>query len=130
MKKLIVTDKSLCMNCLTCEWVCSEAFYKVYDNEKTPCIRIAVKDDKSFDVKECNQCGECAKKCPEEAIKQNPAGVYMINKKLCTGCLSCVDACPKGIVAKVDDKPTPSKCIACGVCAKKCPMGILEISQD
>ena len=53
----------------------------------------------------------------------------MINKKKCNGCLTCVDACPKGIIAKVDDKPVPSKCIACGLCVDACPMGILKIKE-
>ncbi|RDY23329.1 4Fe-4S dicluster domain-containing protein [Romboutsia maritimum] len=129
MKKLVVTDRSQCQACLSCEIACSEAFYKMYNNFDTPCIRIDVKKDNSLNVKACNQCGVCAKKCPEGAIKQNAKGVYMINKKLCTGCLTCVDACPKGIIAKVEDKPTPSKCIACGICVDACPMGILEIQE-
>ncbi len=126
MKKLVVTDSSLCMSCLTCEMVCSEAFYKTYNS---PCIRIDVKKDNSPNVKVCNQCGVCAKKCPEQAIKQNAKGIYMIDKKACTGCLTCVEACPKGIIAKVEDKPNPTKCIACGICTKSCPMGILEIQE-
>ena len=53
----------------------------------------------------------------------------MINKKLCTGCMTCVDVCPKGIIAKVEEKPVPSKCIACGICVDACPMGIIEIKE-
>ncbi|MDB8800982.1 4Fe-4S binding protein [Romboutsia sp. 1001216sp1] len=128
MKKLVVTDRSLCQNCLACEMTCSNAFYKHY-GLNTPCIKIGLKKDDSLDVKACNQCGLCAKKCPQEAITQNSKGVYMINKKKCNGCLTCVDACPKGIIAKVDDKPVPSKCIACGLCVDACPMGILEIKE-
>ncbi|MBV7275216.1 4Fe-4S binding protein [Clostridiaceae bacterium UIB06] len=126
MKKLVVSDSSLCMNCLSCEIACSEAFYKTYGN---PCIKIDVKKDNSPNVKACNQCGLCAKKCPEGAIKQNAKGIYMIDKKACTGCLKCVEACPKGIIVKAEDKPNPSKCIACGICVKVCPMGILEIQE-
>lgn len=126
MKKLVVKDSSLCMNCLTCEMACSEAFYKTHGSS---CIKIDLKKDSSINVKVCNQCGLCAKKCPEEAIKQNANGIYMINKKLCTGCLTCVEACPKGIIVKAEDKPTPTKCIACGICVKACPMGILEIQE-
>lgn len=126
MKKLVVKDSSLCMSCLSCEMACSQAFYKTYGSS---CIKIDLKKDNSINVKACNQCGLCAKKCPEQAIKQAPNGVYMINKKACTGCLTCVEACPKGIIVKVEDKPNPSKCIACGICVKECPMGILEIQQ-
>jgi Fe-S-cluster-containing hydrogenase component 2 len=127
MKKLVVKDKSLCMSCLSCEVACSEAFYKTYGNS---CIKIDEGKDGFVDLKVCNQCGVCAKKCPEEAIKQNAKGIYMIDKKACTGCGTCVEACPKGIIVKVEDKPNPSKCMACGICVKACPMGVLEIQED
>ncbi|WML33175.1 4Fe-4S binding protein [Clostridium sp. OS1-26] len=126
MKKLVVTDSSLCMACLTCETDCSEAFYKTYGS---PCIKIDQKKDSSVNVKVCNQCGLCAMKCPEGAIKQNAKGIYMIDKKACTGCLKCVEVCPKDIVVKAEDKPNPTKCIACGICVKACPMGILEVQE-
>lgn len=128
MKKLVVTDRLQCKNCLSCEIACSQAFYKKYETN-TSCIGIDLKKDNSVNVKVCNQCGVCAKKCPEGAIKENAKGVYMINKKLCTGCLECVKSCPKGIIAAVESKPTPSKCIACGICVDSCPMGILEVQE-
>ena len=53
----------------------------------------------------------------------------MINKKLCTGCMTCVQVCPKGIIAKVEEKETPSKCIACGKCVDVCPEEILSIQE-
>lgn len=128
MKKLAVTDRSLCKNCLSCELACSQAFYKTY-GDSTTCIKIDTKKDNSILVKVCNQCGLCAKKCPTGAITQNAKGVYMINKKLCTGCLTCVDVCPKNVMAKVEERPVPSKCISCGICVDACPMGILEIQE-
>jgi Fe-S-cluster-containing hydrogenase component 2 len=128
MKKLVVTDRLSCKNCLSCEMACSEAFYKEY-GLNTSCIKTDLRKDESIDVKVCNQCGLCAKKCPSGAIKENAKGVYMINKKLCTGCLECVNACPKDIIANIDGKPTPSKCIACGICVKACPMEILAIQE-
>ncbi len=128
MKKLVVTDRTLCQDCLACEMSCSEAFYKSYGLH-TSCIEIDTKKDNSINVKVCNQCSLCAKKCPQEAITQNAKGVYMINKKKCDGCLTCVEACPKGVIATVEGKPTPSKCIACGICVKACPMDILAIQE-
>ncbi|CEH34162.1 putative ferredoxin-like protein YdhY [bioreactor metagenome] len=128
MKKLVVTDRSACQDCLSCEIACSQAFYKAYELN-TSCIKIGHKKDDSIDVKACNQCGLCARKCPQEAITQNAKGVYMINKKKCNGCLTCVEACPKGIIANVEGKPVPSKCIACGICVDACPMGILQVQE-
>lgn len=58
MKKLVVTDKSLCQACLSCELACSEAFYKT---KGFSCISIGVNKKDVLDVKACNQCGVCAK---------------------------------------------------------------------
>ena len=119
MKKLKVTDQSLCMNCLACEWACSTAFYKdrAYGHDLS-CIKVDVKDNGDLKTKVCVQCGKCAKNCEAGAISQNPKGVYMINKKLCTNCGKCVEVCPFGLIVKAEDKDSPSKCIACGICAK------------
>lgn len=69
------------------------------------------------------------KGCPEGAITQNPKGVYMINKKKCTGCGACAKACPFGLIVKTEGNPA-SKCIACGICAKACPMDVLEVVDE
>ena len=67
--------------------------------------------------------------CPNGAITQNPkTGVYMISKKLCTGCGKCAEACPFGLVIENENAPA-SKCIACGICVKACPMEVLEIVE-
>ena len=129
MKKLVVKDRTLCKDCLSCEVTCSQAFYKDYQ-ENSSCIKIGFKKYDSLDVKVCNQCGLCARKCPQEAIKQNANGVYMINKKLCNEFLTYVEACPKWIIAKVEEKEVPSKCIACGICVDLCPMDILTIQES
>ena len=89
-KKLVVKDRTKCQACLTCAVECSMAFYK---KEGLGCIDITTKKDGSINVQACNQCGVCAKKCPEQAISQNAKGVYVIDKKKCTGCLTCVEAC-------------------------------------
>ena len=86
MKKLKVKKGSTCMACLACVGACSEAFYKVFDPDKA-CLQIVEK--KAVRPIACPQCGKCAEACPEGAITQNPKGVYMINKKKCTGCGAC-----------------------------------------
>ena len=127
MKKLVVTDKTACKACLSCEIACSEAFYKVNDVTLS-CIQIV---DKAGVAKPnvCIQCGKCMKVCEAGAITQNPkTGVYMINKKLCTNCGKCVEACPMKVMVANENGPT-SKCIACGICVKACPMEVLEIVE-
>ena len=61
---------------------------------------------------------------------QNAKGVYTINKKLCVGCGKCKDACPFGVLVKVEEAPNASKCIACGICAKACPMDAIQMAVD
>ncbi len=128
MKKLVVTDKNGCMACLSCVQACSEAFYKVFDPAKS-CIQIVAGKDNEPQVKACIQCGKCMRTCKQDAIKQNPKGVYMIDKKKCTGCGECVEACPMQVMVKTPDVAVTSKCIACGICAKACPVGILEVQE-
>lgn len=128
MKKLVVTDKKGCMACLECVRVCSEAFYKVFDPDKS-CIQIVEGKDGNPKTNVCLQCGKCMRTCKQGAITQNAKGVYMINKKLCTGCGECVEVCPVKVMVKAPESPVTSKCIACGICAKACPVGILEIQE-
>ncbi len=128
MKKLVVTDKKGCMACLACVDACSTAFYKVFDPDRS-CIRIGVDKDGEPKPNTCIQCGKCARTCPNGAIKQNPKGVYMIDKKVCNGCGECVKVCPMQVMVKVEENPVTTKCIACGICAKACPAGILEIQE-
>ena len=129
MKKLKVTDKSLCMACLACEIACSEAFYKVYDPEKS-CIRVVIGKNGEPAPNTCIMCGKCARNCPEEAISQNKKGVWVVDKKKCTGCGKCVEVCPMHVMVKAPECETSSKCIACGICAKACPQGILEVVES
>ena len=128
MKKLVVTDKKACMACLACVDACSTAFYKEFDPAKS-CIQIVAGKDGEPKTNTCLQCGKCARTCKQGAIKQNAKGVYMIDKKLCTGCGECVEVCPMKVMVKVESSPVTTKCIACGICAKACPMGILEIQE-
>ncbi|MBN1816430.1 MAG: 4Fe-4S binding protein [Sedimentisphaerales bacterium] len=47
----------------------------------------------------------------------------------CTGCESCVDACPSEAISMVDGKAVvdPEKCVDCGVCVDECPVGAISM---
>ena len=128
MKRVNVLSQADCAACLQCEVSCSEAFYKTYDSELT-CIRITAKPDGSPKINFCIQCGKCAKACEQEAITQNAAGVYMINRKKCIGCGKCAEVCPMKVIVFKAGAEYASKCIACGICVRSCPMGVLEIKE-
>ncbi len=54
---------------------------------------------------------------------------YIIQKKKCTGCTTCVNICPKNAIAMIEDSEgfkhpviDQEKCINCGLCKKTCPV--------
>ena len=127
MKKL-VTDPSKCSGCGICENVCSKAFYKVEDREKSA-IRITANEGNGFSIAVCDQCGICKEMCQTMALKTAAAGVVQLNKKVCVGCLVCVGECLRDFMFYNDELPTPFKCVACGLCVKQCPNGVLSIVE-
>ena len=126
MKKLVKKKDVECMACLDCVRACSEAFFKVFDGDKS-CIQVIMKKGAAT-PSVCIQCGKCAKACEHEAITQNSKGVYLINKKQCVGCGACVEACPLKLMVLDTQNSVASKCIVCGKCVKACPMECLEIA--
>lgn len=129
MKKLKVTDKTLCKACLACEIACSEAFFKEF-NPDLSCIRIDAMENGDPKPVVCVQCGKCMRTCKNGAIKQNSKGTYIVDQKLCTKCGDCVAACPLHVMPMTKEPAKVTKCIACGICAKACPMGILEVVES
>jgi len=145
--KKLVADSAKCTGCGVCEEVCSKAYYKVADKEKSA-IRIikqvqrepgpsassdlgpdnavpANETDPCFIITVCDQCGVCKENCSIMALKTSENGVVRLDKKICTGCLVCVGECLRDYMRYHDDLPTPFKCVACGLCAKQCPAGAI-----
>lgn len=117
-------NNETCSGCKACELVCSLKNLKEINPSKallTVYGKFPVPGKYFVDI--CDQCGECAKACPREAIRLKK-GTYLIDRKKCDGCLDCVDACPVHLV-KVDENGRPYKCINCRQCAKICPRDAL-----
>ncbi|WDV44397.1 4Fe-4S binding protein [Clostridiaceae bacterium M8S5] len=130
MKKLII-NKDLCIGCHDCQEVCSKAFFKEKNLNKSS-IKVTEIVDGANKINHCNQCGTCIDICPVQAIYRDKNGIVRINKKKCVGCFMCVGYCPEAAMMQHDDYLEPFKCIACGLCTKKCPTGALsiEIAQE
>ena len=124
--KRLSADSAKCTGCGVCEEVCSNAYYKVKDREKSA-IRIDADGEGAFSISVCDQCGVCKDMCSIMALKTAGNGVVQLNKKICVGCLICVGECLRGYMRYHDDLPTPYKCVACGLCAKQCASGALAI---
>ena len=87
---------------------------------------------------QCMACLECVRACSEAFYKEfdpSKACLQIIERNgaakpmVCVQCGKCKDACPFGVLVKVEEAPNASKCIACGICAKACPMEILEVVE-
>jgi len=125
--KRLLADSAKCTGCGVCEEVCSKAYYKVEDREKSA-IRVSSDGQGCYTIAVCDQCGVCKDMCSVMALSTAENGVVRLNKKTCVGCLICVGECLRGYMRYHDGLPTPFKCVACGLCAKQCPSGALQLS--
>ena len=128
MKKLVV-DPAKCTGCGVCGEVCSNAWYKEKDKDKSA-ISVGEDGKGGYDVAVCDQCGVCKEMCSAMALATDKDGVVRLDKKICVGCLVCVGECLRDYMRYHDGLPTPFKCIACGLCAKQCAAGALEIRSS
>lgn len=127
IKYLKHTDEK-CVGCNTCVSVCSRLYFKEENPAKSSII-IQNTGKNQFHITVCDQeCRLCVDECPVQAISVSKAGVVVIDKKKCVGCLACVAVCPIGAMRYYPGQSAVFKCIACGACAKECPSNALEIA--
>jgi len=50
--------------------------------------------------------------------------MVVVNKEECTGCETCIEACPVEAIAMVDGKAAinQDECTECGICVGECPV--------
>jgi Fe-S-cluster-containing hydrogenase component 2 len=121
----IGVNNDVCSGCRVCEVICSLRQFKE-NNPKKAAIRVKghFPAPGKYEIKFCDQCGECFNSCPVGAIKEEN-GHYRIEPDECTGCLVCVETCPKGVVFTHPDLTAPFKCTLCGDCLRYCPTNAL-----
>ncbi len=122
-------DSSRCSGCRACQLACS--LHLVGENNPKKAALAIIPhfpDPGTFEVKTCDQCGDCADVCPADAIRQDERGAYYIVAEECTACLACQEACPQQVIISIAGRDAPIKCDACGDCLAVCGMDALTLS--
>ena len=120
----MIIDQERCIGCEACTIAC-----KIENNSTDYWIKVetqggAVKDTPTgnfpnltmdFLPKLCNHCENppCVDSCPEAAIQQRDDGIVILEQELCTGCQSCLTACPYNIIVFDDENNLAGKCNFC-----------------
>ena len=110
-----------CSGCSTCRLACAiENFNEVNPSRSLLRIEARFPGPGDYRIHLCDQCGVCADNCPEDAIGLKD-GIYIVDPDTCTGCLTCVEVCPRDVMFAQKDSEVPVKCVLCGECALTCP---------
>ncbi len=95
----------------------------------------------------CMGFGDCVAACAFDAMHIE-TGVAKVDVDKCVGCMKCAEACPKGLIAKVNAKSTDLVachstekgaslrkvcevgCIGCMLCKRECPADAIVIENN
>ncbi|MCP4348704.1 MAG: 4Fe-4S dicluster domain-containing protein [Desulfobacterales bacterium] len=149
----ILVDLKKCQGCMTCMLTCSLAHEGA---ESLSLSRIQIVQDafgkfpNDLGIAQCRQCVEpaCVNACPSDALFANPryGNIRMVDAEKCTGCKSCIEACPYSPGRAVWDAEN-KKARLCDLCAETpywnqkggiggkqacveiCPVGALEFTN-
>ena len=88
----------------------------------------------------CNHCDlpACFASCPVQAITKEEDGTVVIDREICIGCDSCINACPYSVPQFLEDLAKVGKCDTCisirkdggnPVCVDACNMRCLEFGD-
>ena len=96
----------------------------------------------------CMGFGSCVEACSFGAIFINDLGVAEVDRDLCTNCMKCAEACPRGLIVSVPysadtlvlcnnkEKGAVAKnhcaisCIGCKLCEKNCETGAIKVVDN
>jgi Fe-S-cluster-containing dehydrogenase component len=127
-------DQEACWGCKTCEVACKQ------ENRAADGVKlISVAEDGPqvidgklnfvFRVNLCRHCDDppCAEACSEEAIFKRSDGIVVMDYDLCTGCQSCIEACP---YEAIDFDPQKGIAQKCNLCHHRVDQGLIPACAD
>ncbi len=119
-----------------------------YDGPKTcRAASLAANGDKGCQYS-CLGFGDCAAVCKFDAIVVEDGRLARIDPEKCTGCGTCVNACPRSVIRMASRRRAVlsvcsaldrgqmvrdnciSGCIACGKCARVCHFGAIKMKNN
>jgi len=127
-KKSLLFDAQECIGCFTCEVACKQEhnipagthWIRIFkDGPKKVGGRLQMK----YRARRCRHCGKpaCLGACPVGAISKREDGIVLFNEDLCTGCKSCIEACP---FAAPQYNPEKEVVGACNLCTERTDQGL------
>jgi ferredoxin len=127
----LYADSTKCSGCRACLVACSlNLFLESNPKKAALAIHPFFPAPGVFEVKVCNQCGDCAAVCPTEAIRLNEKGAYYVDFSECNLCEACVSECPEEVMyVRTELADTAWKCDLCGDCVSVCGMDALWIAE-
>ena len=133
IKVLKVTARDQCIGCYSCMYACARLLRRNASSAKAA-MRVAsyIGAEGAFSVRVCVRCEDpdCARVCPSGAVKTaNGGGVRFTDKKLCTSCKSCVNACIIHALQWDEELSYPLPCVQCGQCTKFCPNDVFRLES-
>lgn len=134
VRQRIALDLDSCIECRTCAAAC------FYGRGEMPTVRFAHVGAAMLPAV-CRQCADapCVAACPREAMVRDEHGVVRRRMFRCTGCESCVRACPFGVLTGETFGGAIAKCDLCHDrlaqdqsprCVASCPSGALHFVDE
>lgn len=130
IEERVVLNLDRCIGCRSCSAAC------YYGHRGMPNIAFGVIEEGTLPLI-CRQCAEpvCVDVCPVGALRKEENGVVTRSRMLCIGCMSCVYACPFGVISPKLTLRQVAKCDYCEDflergerprCVQACTSGALE----
>ena len=134
-RKALSVESKVCAGCRTCEVICSLSHEGQVDLERARLYVKANPFSGSFIPQVCRQCSDapCFYACPESAIEiEKVNGTVIIDSEKCSGCGTCVAACPFKVIRFDKERNRAFKCDFCKgspECVKWCPVNALGVVE-